>query len=125
MTMLKTLKLVGGCVGIIIIMFVAASILDIILAVLNSRFYSTAAFIVIFGVAGIFAGVVAFHFGAQESPEKTESARWRILTIIIATGFIFFFVLAKLEGGEYESAFRSFGLTTAFSSLLFLKGKME
>jgi hypothetical protein len=38
-------------------------------------------------------------------------------------GLLFFFLLAKMEGGEYEPAFKAFGAMMALSSLLFVKGK--
>lgn len=45
---------------IIIVQFIGASLPDIVLAAFYPGFYSTAAFIVIFGVAGIFAAVLCY-----------------------------------------------------------------
>jgi hypothetical protein len=59
------------------------------------------------------------------APVKNEATRWSILLLLIASGIAFFFPLANMEGGEYEAAFRSFGLTLSLSSLLFVKGKVE
>lgn len=120
----NTLSLLA-CLGIIIVMFVIVSLFDIVLAVMNSRFYSNAAFIVTFGVGGIFAGVIGYMQSISLAPVKNEWARWSLIILLILTGSLFFFVLAKLEGGEYESAFRAYGLTMALSSLLFIKGKVD
>lgn len=110
---------------IIIIIFVAASLLDILLIVFYPRFYSTAAFIVTFSVGGIFAGVMGYMYGMEKAIEKNETARWLLISFLIVTGLLFFFPLAKLEGGEYEAAFKAFGATQALSSLLFVKGKPD
>jgi hypothetical protein len=111
-------------VGIMISVFIAASILDVILAVINSRFYSTAAFITIFGVGGVFAGGIAFMSGMDSTVEKTEGRRWQLIAVIVLTALLFVFVLAKIEGGEYAMAFRAFGITSALTMLLFVKGKL-
>ena len=106
---------------IIIIIFVAASLLDILIIFIYPRFYSTAAFITTFSVGGIFAGVMGYMNGMDNATEKNETARWLLISFLIVTGLLFFFPLAKLEGGEYEAAFKAFGATQALSSLLFVK----
>ena len=106
----------------IMLVFVAASLFDIVLASISSRFYSPAAFIVIFGVAGVFATTLGFMYGIQAAGEKNKFSRWSLVVFIIMAGLLFFFVLAKLEGGEYEPAFKAFGATMTISTLLFVKG---
>ena len=103
----------------------AASFLDILLVFFYPRFYSNAAFIVTFGVGGIFAGVLGYMYGMEKAMEKNDTARWILISLLILTGLIFFFLLAKLEGGQYEPAFKSFGATLAISGLLFAKGKPD
>ena len=120
---MKLLKPILTAFIIIIIIFIAASLLDILLVFFYPRFYSTAAFIVTFGVGGIFAGVIGYMYPMEKIIEKNETARWSLISMLIITGLIFFFFLAKLEGGEYEPAFKAYGATIALSSLLFVKGK--
>ena len=110
---------------IIILFFTGTSIFDIVINAVYPRFYSTAAFIVIFGVGGIFAGVFCYTKSIDWSPVKNEVTRWSVIILMILTGLAFFFPLAALEGGEYEAAFRSYGFTLAITSLLFVKGKVE
>jgi len=118
-------KYLLAAVVVILVAFVATSIFDVVAAVVNLRFYSTAAFITIFGVGGIFAGLISYVTSIGLAPEKNESARWSIIAVMIGSGLLFFFPLATVEGGEYEAAFKSFGVTLALSSLLFMKGKID
>jgi hypothetical protein len=120
---LKYLKPLLATSIIIAIIFVIASLFDIILIFLYPRFYSTAAFIVTFAVGGIFAGTIGYIYGMERSVEKNKTAKWLLISFSILTGLFFFFPLAKLEGGEYEAAFKAFGAMLALSSLLFVKGK--
>jgi hypothetical protein len=106
-------------------LFIAASLLDIVVATLYSRFYTTAAFVVLFGVAGIFAAFISYTYAIAKAPVKNEFSRWSLIITIIITGLLFFFLLAPLDGGEYDAAFRSFGVTLALSSIFFMKGKIE
>ncbi|MBK7434593.1 MAG: hypothetical protein IPI66_12325 [Chitinophagaceae bacterium] len=111
--------------GIILLTFVIASLFDIVIAVMNPRFYSTAAFITVFGVAGIFAAVFCYVKAIERATVKNEFARWSIIILMVITGLLFFFPLAALEGGEYEAAFKSFGVTLALASFIFVKGKVD
>lgn len=122
---MKRIKPLLTAVGAIIIVFVAVSLFDILIAVLYARFYSPAAFVVTFGVGGIFAAVLSYQYGIDKATEKNETARWTLITLLIVTGLVFFFFLAKLEGGEYEAAFKAYGATLALGSLLFVKGKVD
>lgn len=125
MNIRKLLKPVIACIAAIFLVLVAASLFDILITVIGSRFYSKAAFIVIFGVAGVFAAILGYTYGIQQTVEKNETTRWTLLILILLTGLLFFFFLAKIEGGEYEPAFKAFGVTMAFSCLLFIKGRVE
>ncbi len=111
-----------SCTGVILLTFVIVSLFDVVLAVLYARFYSNASFVVTFGADGIFAGVTGYMNSIVQAPVKNEQARWGL---IILFGLLFFLLLAKLEGGEYEAAFKVFGFTPAASSLLFVKGKPD
>jgi Na+-transporting NADH:ubiquinone oxidoreductase subunit NqrB len=101
------------------------SILDIIIAVLNARFYSNAAFITIFGVGGVFATVFAYMMGIEKANPKNETARWTLISFIILLGILFFFPLAKIEGGEYKAAFKSYGLMITLTTFFFMQGKID
>jgi len=106
------------------VVFVAASILDIVLAVLHPRFYSNAAFCVIFGVAGIFAAIVAYSWGKSFVPAKDNIGRWVLIITIIIAGLVFFFVLAFIENREYEWACRAFSITLVPATIFFAKAKV-
>jgi len=120
---LKQLQSILAAIHSIFWVFVSTSLFDIVLVFFFPRFYSNAAFITTFGVGGIFAGVIGYMNGMERSVKKNETARWGFISLLIMTGLLFFFLLAKIEGGEYEPAFKAFGATMALSSLLFVKGK--
>lgn len=108
---------------IIIALFIGASLLDVFLSVLYSRIYTTAAFIVVFGVAGIFAGLFTYTRCMEWQPLENRPGKITTIIFLLICGALFFFLLATLEGGEYAAAFRSYGLTLAFSSAVFWKEK--
>jgi hypothetical protein len=110
--------------GIILLLFVVVSLFDIALAVLYSRFYSTAAFIVTFGVGGVFAAFFAFTGGMGQTKEKTELVRWSLIILLIVCGLLFFFPLATLEGGEYKAAFKAYGVMLCITTILFMRGDL-
>lgn len=113
------------CLGVIILFFTITGLFDIVLAVFYSRFYSTAAFIVTFGVGGVFACIFCYTKAVQFAPAKNEFTRWSIIIFTWIISLLFIFLLSALEGGEYEAAFISFGITLALTTLLFVKGKVE
>ena len=119
------LKMILSCLSVIIIVFTVVSLIDILIAVVYSRFYSNAAFVVSFGVGGIFGAVFGYFSAIDHATRKDESARWTIISTLIICGIVFFFLLARLEGGEYEPAFKAYGATLALGSLLFIKGKVD
>ncbi len=113
------------CVVIAALTLVGISLLDIIISVMYSRFYSTAAFVVTFGVCGVFATVISYFSGIEAAVQKNEFTRWSLLIFIILIGFLFFFLISKLEGGEYAAPFKAYGIMMALTTLLFMKGKIE
>ncbi len=117
-------KAVLICIATILLTFVIVSLFDIVIAVIYSRFYSDAAFIVTFGVGGIFAGVLGYMNGIAATT-KTEAGRWILILLLIVAGVIFFFPLAAIEGGEYKAAFKAYGLTMGLSTFIFMKEKIE
>jgi len=119
MKFFRQLRPLLALVCVIIITLIAVSLLDILIAVFYSRFYTNAAFIVTFGVGGVFAAAYGYTLGIQFAPVKNELARWSLI------GLFFFFFLSRIEGGEYEAAFKAFGATLALGSLLFIKGTVE
>lgn len=125
MNFIKRWRYLPVVLVVIVLLFVAASLLDIIVAAIYPRFYSTAAFVVVFGVAGIFAAFFSYTYAIALAPVKNEFSRWSVIITMIATGLVFFFFLSALEGGEYEAAFRSYGVTLALTSIIFMKGKIE
>ena len=125
MIFLKLFKPLISCLGTILLVLIAACLFDILLAVISSRFYSNAAFIVIFGVAGIFATILGFSIGMEQAAEKNETTRWSLLILAILAGLLVFFFLAAIEGGEYGPGFKAFGVMTSLSSLLFIKGNLH
>lgn len=119
---MKQLKSILAALISIFTVFVITSLLDVLLVFFFPRFYSNASFIVIFAVGGIFAGVMGYMNGMEASISKNETARRGFISLLILAGLLFFFLLAKMEGGEYEAPFKAFGATLALSSLLFVKG---
>lgn len=121
----ESIKPVLLCLSTTLLTFVVVSLLDILIAVFYSRFYSAAAFIVTFGVGGIFAGVLGYMNGISVQGKKKKVTRWILILLLIIIGAIFFFPLATIEGGEYKSAFKAYGITIALSSVFFMKEKIE
>jgi len=124
-TDLKRIKPILTAACAIIILFVAVSLLDVVISVLYARFYSSIAFIVTFGVGGIFGAVFAYHYGMEMAVAKDEKDRWSLIILLIAAGLLSFFWLAQMEAGEYAAAFKAYGATLAMGSLLFTYGKID
>ena len=118
-------KYLFACTGIILLLFVSASLLDILLVFAYPRFYSNALFIVCFGVAGIFAAFLGYLQGIDLARSKNQFARWSLIILMISIGVLLFFPVSELEGGEYKAAFKAFGLTLALSTGLFMKGDID
>jgi len=118
-------KYILAAIGVIITVLIAFSLLDIFIAFFYLRFYTHLSFIVSFGVGGIFAGVFGYVYAIQLAPEKNEFARWSLISTILFMGLLFFFFISRMEGGEYEPAFKAFGATLTLAGFLFIKGKVE
>lgn len=120
----RLLSLLLG-LGAIIVIFIVTSLFDIVIAVFYSRFYSTAAFVVTFGVGGIFAAIFSYSKAVGYAAVKNEFTRWSAIVLIWITAALFIYPLSVLEGGEYQAAFIAYGVTLALTTLLFIKGKIE
>jgi len=104
---------------IVFVMLLLGSLLDIFLAAIGEFFgtYSYALFIVIFGVAGIFAA--AATLSPPDYFKKNPVPLWVALLYNIIIGLLYYFPFALLEGGEYQPAFRSLGVMLVAGSLFF------
>jgi len=116
---MKTVKLLVACICAVIIVWVVTSLLDVVIAILYNRFYSSTAFIVSFSVGGIFAAVFGYQYGIRQVAKENNRYKWILVITLLLLGCFFFFFLARLEGGEYEGAFKAFGATLALGSFLF------
>jgi peptidoglycan/LPS O-acetylase OafA/YrhL len=125
MTAVKKIIPLIVAVCYIVLVLVAVSLLDVLLVFIFPRFYSTALFITTFGVGGIFAGGMGFMAGTSSAVKKDEWTRWSLIILIAGIGLLFFLFLSNLEGGEYEPAFKAYGITMVMSMLLFVRGKVE
>ncbi len=125
MGILKQWKYLLACVNMIVAMFLAVSFIFVLFSVLNAHFYSSVSLIITFGAGGIFTAVFSYYDAMNHAQERNEFTRWSIIITMILASLIFFFFLAPIQEGEYEAAFKSFGTTLAFSSILFVRGKME
>ena len=114
------IKMFASCIGISFLAIVAASILDIFISAISQRFYDKAVFVVIFGVAGVFAAVISYMGAIEKAPQKTKSVSLILIAINILVGLIIFFLIARIEGGEYEAPFKAFGIMLVLSSLPFI-----
>ncbi len=124
MNIIKRWIYLPACAGIIVFMFILTSLLDVVLAVFSQRFYSTAAFIVMFGVGGVFAAMFSYTKAVDFAGLKNEFTRWSSIILIWIMALLFIFLFSVLEGGEYAAAFISFGITLALTTLLFMKGEV-
>lgn len=112
-----------AAVAVIVIVFVAVSLLDIVIAVVYARFYTTAAFVTTFAVAGVFAAVLGYMYGMEQAGDDKSTTHWLLIVFHLLCGTVFFFLLARLEGREYGPAFKAYGITLALGSLLFVTNK--
>ena len=103
--------------AIVFMVLIAAGIFDIILSIIGEIFrgYSYAAFIVIFGVAGIFAAV--FTLSPPELLRKETVPQWVVLVFNLIIGLLYIFPFARLEAGQYAPAFRALGIMLLAASV--------
>ena len=120
---MTSLKVIAYVIGIALLIFVIASFFDIFIAVWKGRFYTSVTFVVLFGVAGVFASAIGYIKGIEMFQVKDEKARWTLLLTEIGLGAIFWFLLSALEGGQYAPVMKSFGLMLGLTSFVFLYGK--
>lgn len=105
--------------------FVAVSLFDLVMSVMNPRKYSKLFFVVVFGIGGAFAGFQAYATGYKSLKEKSKRPHPYTFLLILATSGIFFFLLALLEGGEYGTAFRSYSVMSSLAGALCLHLKVD
>jgi len=125
MNFMKRWVYLAAGLGMIILLFIATSLFDIVLSVFYARFYTTAAFVVTFGVGGVFGTVCCYMQAIKFAPVKNEFTRWTVIIVIWVASALFIFPLSVLEGGEYQAAFIAYGIAMALSTLLFIKGRIE
>jgi len=89
------------------------------------RFYTDAVFITLFGVAGIFAALLGYLFGMDTAINKNKATRISLSLFLILFGLLFFFLFSALEGGEYKTPFKAYGITITATSLFLLSGKLD
>ena len=105
----------------LIIVFVAVSIIDVIITFFFPAFYSPWLFIITFSVGGIFAAVLSYQYARSVIENISHLDRWSLIVMQFATGLTCFFLLARLvDHIVYEIAFRAFGAALALGSLLFV-----
>lgn len=119
--MFKPLLPIFTAVLVIVIMLIVTSIVDILVSAIFFRFYSNLAFITIFGVGGIFAGVFSCGYAIDKDPEKIERSRRMIIITNVIAGLLFFSLISEIEGGEYAVPFKAYGATLAIAGWFFGK----
>jgi hypothetical protein len=124
MSPIKQWKYLLTCLNRIVAMFMVVSFVFVVFSVLNSHFYSSISLIITFGTGGIFTAAFSYYDSFNQAVQKNEVTRWSIILTMILIAMIFFVFLAPIQKGEYEDAFKSFGTTLAFSSLMFFRGKL-
>jgi drug/metabolite transporter (DMT)-like permease len=92
----------------------------VILAAIGFDDYTNAVFIVVFGVGGIFAGILGYMAALDRITPGDRLTSVAILAMQIIIGLLFFFPIAAIEGGEYRVPFKAFGCMLVLSSVFFL-----
>ena len=106
-------------------MLVFVTLFDIVVAVVTGRFYSDAAFVVLFGVSGVFAAVLGYGAGLDTATTKNKTTRRSLGSLLAITGLLFIFFFSEIEGGEYRIPFKAYGITILATSLFLLSGKFD
>jgi hypothetical protein len=104
---------------------VVVSLFDIVISVVQMRFYTDAAFITLFGVAGVFAAFLGCLFGMEIAGNKNRTTRISLSVFLILVGILFFFLISEFEGGEYRSPFKAYGITIVATSLFLMSRKFD
>ena len=120
---MKLIRSILAVIATILIVFVAVSLLDLLITTLYPAFYTRLMLVVTFAVGGIFAAVSGYMFAMEQAEEKNETIRWVVIDLLLLSGILFFFFLAKIEEGAYKAAFKAFGATLTLGSLFFVTDK--
>ena len=110
---------------VIFIILIITSVANILISAVFIRFYTDLTFIVIFGVGGIFAGLVGYSYGIERATEKDALSKWVLIITLIISGLLFFFYFSGLDESEYETAFKAYGAALIISCLYIAKSKDE
>lgn len=124
MTLKSSLLALLRCVGIHLLMLLAAAIIDILLAALLLRFSSYALTIACFAVSGAFSGVFCYSATmAAVANKQRENPSLYLLIFILFLGALLFFVIAPLSGWDYNWPVKSFAVTEVAAVIFLWKNK--
>lgn len=123
----EVIKSLLAIVFIVLLMVVAASLLDIILAALVPRFYSRAFMIISFVVLGFFSGIFSYDavMDKIENNRRHKSAGLVILLIIICCALLYYPVASLVGGKEYNWPFKSFAIAQALSAVILWRSRLK
>ena len=119
------LRVLGSAFLALVALFLLVSLVDVVMIFLYPRFYSLLLFICSFGVAGVFAGLFAYGAGRQQIPSINRRQETLVFALVSLMGILFVFPLSLLEGGEYEPAFKAYGIGTLLGSFLVYRLKPD
>ena len=104
----------------IIIVFIGIAVFDIIVNMLIPGLFSNTGIIISFALAGVYAAAFSFEF-AYEMTRKSATDKMLVILFQVFAGIGTYFILSRINGSEYEIAFKAFGSALALGSLLFIK----
>lgn len=112
---------------IVLLMIIAASLLDIIVAALMPRFYSGVFMISTFVVLGFFSGLFCYSalMGKAGNNRRQKLVRPVLLLIIICCALLYYPVAPLVGGKEYNWPFKSFAITQVLSAVFLWKSRMH
>lgn len=110
----------------IVVMFLAAALLEIVVLAIFPRFYSFTFTMVCLGVAGVFSGLFCYGSVLEKiSKQNVEKAALYSTLIIIAISAVLFFLMAPLSCREYNWPVKLFAITQGLTTFLLWKGKFQ
>jgi hypothetical protein len=112
------------CIGINLLLLLAAAVGDIILFALLLRFSSHALTIACFAVAGTFSAVFCFSPAESVAYQKKEWMARNLLIIIIAFCILLLFVIAPLSGWDYNWPVKFFAIAEVATAGFLWKNKL-
>lgn len=123
----EIIKSLPAIVFIMLLMVIAASLLDILLSVLVPRFYSRVFMITSFIVPGFFSGIFSYDAAMDkiENSRRQKSARPVILLIIICGALLYYPVAPLVGGKEYNWPIKSFAIAQALSAVILWKSRLQ